>query len=176
MKFLPKFFMDENPMNEIVYSPICYETFSGGGGGGGAENMSQGQNFHFAWIYNFHAWKFHMFMHGNFIFSCMEISYFHAWKFQIHMHGNFIFTCMEISYLHAWKWNLHAWNFHALIFSCMKHFVRVDPDKLPFPSELTNMGVVKCSTRYDRQVAPYGPPISVILKLSLPFTWWVNAN
>ena len=141
MKFLPNFFMDENPMNEIVYSPISYETFSGGGGGGGGgENISQGQNFHFAWIYNFHAWKFHMFMHGN-----------------------FIFTCMEISYLHAWKCNFHAWNFHALIVSCMKHFVRVDPEKLPFPSELTDMGVVKCSTRYDRQVAPYGPPISDIL-------------
>ena len=71
-----------------------------------------------------------IFMHGNFICSCMEISYFHhgnfifsSWKFHIFMHGNFKFTCMEISYLHAWKFHiymhgnfifsyLHAWKFH----------------------------------------------------------------
>ena len=36
------------------------------------------------------------FMHGNFIFSCMEFSYFHAWKSHIFMHGNLIFSCMEM--------------------------------------------------------------------------------
>ena len=35
------------------------------------------------------------------------------------MHGNFIFSCMVISYFHAWK-------FHGMIFSCVKLFLLVN--------------------------------------------------
>ena len=51
----------------------------------------------------FHPWR----NCGKLEFWCMKIWNFHAWKYKIS--GNF----------HAW-----IWNFHATIFSCVKHFVR----------------------------------------------------
>ena len=44
---------------------------------------------------NHHMGKVFIFMHGNFIFSCIEISYFHAWKFHIFMLGNVLFLCTK---------------------------------------------------------------------------------
>ena len=92
-------------------------------------------------------------MHENFIFmhesmkfpcmkmtfSCMKMkilpqeSFSSPRKFSL---GKWMYTisCMEFSsmnifgqkfHFHAGKRNVHAWNIHATIFSCMKHFVRV---------------------------------------------------
>ena len=68
-----------------------------------------------AWDVAKHTSCTNSFMHEKIVawksFSCMEISYFHALKFHISWHGNFIFSCMKMNfharkyYFHAWKWN-----------------------------------------------------------------------
>ena len=46
------------------------------------------------------------------------VQYVNAWNSYMQITGQYF-------HFHAWKFHFHAWKLHAMIFSCIKLFVRV---------------------------------------------------